>query len=575
MPNSMSSPPLREFPRSFLPNHITLEKLSEIEPLVKDLLARNLDTQIAFSEFFTDYSELVAALSETGSRLYIDMTCQTDNEAASKAYLSFIETIAPSWEQWLQDLHIRIHNSEFKHTLPTDIYGEWEESLARKIALFRPENIPLQTQIALLSKDYQEWMGSLAANWNGEEKTMTQLEKILESPSRLDREKAWKLITSKRLEKAGDFNRLFFEMKTAREKQAHNAGYPNYIEYVFASYDRTDYTADDCATYHEQILKYVVPLYTSILKHRKEKLGIEVLRPWDLNCSATGKDALKPFNGSDELCNKISKAWNNIDPEFAGYFNRMEKEGLLDLENRKGKAPGGYQSSLEEKRVPFIFMNAVGAHKDVMTLFHECGHSWHEFLARNLSLCEVRHAPMEFCEVASMSMERAGLGQLELFYTSEDAARALASEEEEVIRLLIWVAVVDQFQSKIYSTPKLTTDMLGQIWRDLYQKYFPAVDWSGFEKELTHAWHKQLHIFEYPFYYIEYGIAQIGALQWENAYKQNPTKALAKYKEALSLGGTKGLRNLFKAANLEFSLNPGIIEPLAQQCYEKWQKGNI
>jgi len=560
-----------EFGRSFLPPDLQITHIDLLKPYATQLLAQPLTSLKELQTFLEKYAEMVSVVSETGSRLYIDMTCYTQNEEYSESYLNFIENISPLWEEWLQELHKKIDQCPFKKELDPALHGEWLLGLSRKIALFRQENIDLQTQIALCSKKYQELMGSLTALWEDEEKTLSQLEKILESPNRAHRERAWRLITQTRLSKATELNTLFLEMKVLREKTAHNAGYENYIPYIFALYDRTDYSPADCQSYHNQILKTVVPLYTSIQEKRKEALGIPHLKPWDLACSTQGLEALKPFNDDQELCRKIGQSWEEMNPEFADFFKIMQQKGLLDLANRKGKAPGGYQSGLEEQRLPFIFMNAVGSHKDLMTLFHECGHSWHEFYTRNLNLSETRHAPMEFCEVASMSMERAGLQYLEAFYSKSDQARAIAQEEEEVLRLLIWVALVDNFQMEIYTLPQPSTQDIQNTWCKLYKTYFPFVNWEGLDEELKNAWHKQLHIFEYPFYYIEYGIAQLGALQWQNQFLQNPSEALHRYRNALALGGTQSLRKLFAAAGLKFSLDENVVEPLAQACFRRWQ----
>ncbi len=357
-------------------------------------------------------------------------------------------------------------------------------------------------------------------------------------------------------------------MLELRRKIAANLGL-NYVDYAFKSNMR-DYTPADCIRFHGAVEKAVMPAYREALEARRKALGLDRLRPWDLNCDPQGRPPLKPFQGADELMDKVHHIFKQLDPELASMFGVLRENGLMDLENRVGKAPGGYQSSLTEVRLPFIFMNAVGVNEDVFTLLHESGHSFHYLLARDQAVSFNRHAPMEFSEVASMAMERLGARFLSEFYGPEEIKRAIRTEDEEVFRLLPWVATIDAFQHWIYTTTH-TPEQRRDYWLELDARFGPNVDWSGLEEFRGHAWHRQLHLFEYPFYYIEYGIAQLGALQvWSRSLK-DPVEALRLYKQGLSQGGTQGLAGLFEAAGLRFDMGEDAIRPLIEEVHREWR----
>lgn len=567
--------PSKGYTRKFLAAEASLRDPLVLESYIEKLLSMELASENDLVQFLEKYNELVSAISEESARLYIDMTCQTDDEEKSKAYIQYIETIQPKWEKWQKDLHKKVHACPFKQKLDPSLYTVWLKSIDTQIRLFREANIPIQTKISLLSQKYQETIGGLSAEWEGVETTLSRIEKNLEETNRDTREKAWRTIANKRLEKAEELNNLFFEMMELRLQIAKNSGFDNYLDYTFTIMERTDYTPAECVAYHQTVKQYVVPLYQKILEHKKKKLGLDHLRPWDLNCDSSRRAPLKPFQTTEDFMQKCSQVFAKISPEFQDFFLQMKNQNLLDLENRKGKAPGGYQCGLDEIHMPFIFMNAVGSHKDIMTLFHEGGHSFHEFYTSKLPFSEVRHAPMEFCEVASMSMEQFALNYLSDFYTSEEQKRAQASEKEEELRLLIWVAIVDSFQHFLYTEKNLTPQKLIEHWTLLNKTYFPALDYSGLDKELGHSWHRQLHIFEYPFYYIEYGIAQLGALQFGKKYLEDPTQALDLYKKALKLGGTASLKKLFQTGELQFSLEPELIKKLSFHVYEDWERLSV
>lgn len=361
---------------------------------------------------------------------------------------------------------------------------------------------------------------------------------------------------------ASQLDEIFSKLVKNRHQRAINAGFKNFRDYQHASYNRFDYTPDDCFIFHDTVEHLVVPLLKKLRDERAEKLSLPVLRPWDLAVDADGEQPLRPFTKASELIDACQNIFASLDKDLAAQFKTMNDLDLLDLENRKGKAPGGYQSTLDEVRLPFIFMNASGTNQDLFTLLHEAGHAFHAFASRGEPWVAYRHAPMEFCEVASMSMELMGMDYLGKAYNDpQEEKRAKRDILEDILVKLPWIAAIDAFQHWIYLNPEHTAEERALQFSQLMKRFNPGIDWSAHEESLGRQWQKQLHLFEVPFYYIEYGIAQLGALQLWLKYKKNPLNALAAYKKGLSLGGARPLHELFEAAEIHFDFTEKTIVP--------------
>ncbi len=563
--------PSPEFPRSYIAADADLSKWDEIKTYLDELNRRFLPDRESLLLWIRDYAELGDVVNEEGSRLYIGMTCFTQDEGKQKAYLDFVETVEPAMAPVIDELNKKAIAHPDAAGLPAAEYGKWLEALNVSVELFTDSNIPLWTEISKLSQIYQKICGDMTVEWDGETKTLSQLSPFLQASDRSLREKAWMKMAERRSKDKQRLDDLFDELFVLRNQVARNLGLPDFAAYSFKANHRTDYSSQDCFQFHASVEKSVVPTFRRSLDYRKEKLGLSVLRPWDLGCDPLGRPPLKPFQEASRLVEGVGKIFARMDPELSGFYKTMTDKSLMDLENRIGKAPGGYQCSLNEVRLPFIFMNAVGMNEDVFTLLHESGHAFHLFYTRGMSLGFNRSAPMEFSEVASMAMERLGSRYLDEFYTPEERRRAVQTEDEEVFRLLPWVATVDAFQHWLYAHPGHTQAERKAVWLGLDRRFGSNLDWSGLEEFRANSWHRQLHIFEVPFYYIEYGIAQLGALQvWLKALKDEKG-ALADYKRGLSLGGTRGLRELFEGGGLKFDMREEAIRPLVEKVREEWE----
>lgn len=566
----MSLLPFKELPvtkpRKFVPEKIDLGDWEQISPLYDRLEARiqSIRSVGELEQWLLDWGELNAALDEEGSKRYIAMTCHTDNSEAEKAYLSFVENVEPAIKPRQFKLEQLYLGHPQRGALPKGRYEVFDKHTAVHVELFREENVPLETEEAKLSQQYQKLSGSLTVNFRGEEKTLVQMGRYLEEPDRALREEAWKLVAERRLKEAENFEDNFEKLLALREQIAKNAGFSNYRDYAFRARGRFDYTPEECYAFHDAIANEVVPVLKGLQAERRKLLGLPALRPWDLAVDPRNLPPLRPFEKVETMVERTQKIFDQLDPSLSRDFKLMDDLSLLDLANRKGKAPGGYQSTLSESRLPFIFMNAVGVQRDVETILHEAGHAFHALATRNEDFYPYRHAPIEFCEVASMSMELLGNEYIENFYGTDDSRRARRDHLEGVIEVFPWIATVDAFQHWIYTHPGHTRVERSAAWLGLMDRFGGEVDWSGFEMARANLWHRQLHIFIHPFYYIEYGIAQLGALQvWANS-KNNKREALSKYQNALALGGSRPLPELFSAAGCKFDFSRGAVKPLME-----------
>lgn len=549
--------------RHFVPNDFDFYSAEKLVTLFEKLHDRPVESSEQLEQWILDRSELDAALDQAGSVLYIRMTCQTDNPDYAAAYTHFIEKVVPAVKPLEDQLNQKYLALRQQYPLDKKRFEVYDRSIKNDVELFRKENVALQTEVQLLSQEYQTICGAMTVQFQGEERTLPQMSKFLQETDRNLREAAWRATAERRIKERDKLNGLFDKMLKVRHNIALNAGCRNFCEYQFRAYRRFDYTPADCKNYHATVEKIVVPISQKILARRAAQMGLSRLRPWDNQVDPLGQPPLQPFVEVSELVKGVEKIFAAINPELGGQFKDMASHGLLDLASRKGKAPGGYQNTLSEARKPFIFMNAVGVDDDVRTLLHEGGHAFHALACAADPVYPYRHAPMEFCEVASMSMELLANDFLGEFYAPEERIRSIYGHLEDVVQLLAWVATVDAFQHWIYEFPGHTAQEREAQWVKIYERFGGRfLDWSGLEHFEQTLWHRQLHVFEVPFYYIEYGIAQLGALQiWLNSRK-DLAKAVEDYRAGLKLGGSRPLPELFKAAGLKFDFSADTIGPL-------------
>lgn len=567
----MSKLPFGELPpyrkRTFVPPAVDWDDQQAVARLF-DLLEEKLaacQSPEDLQRWLLEESELTAALSEERTRRYIAMTTHTEDSDAEAEYLRFVENIQPISRERGFRLAKLYTEHPLRPELPRDRYFVLDRETETQVRLFRQENIPLQTEETRLGQQYQKLSGSLTVEFQGREQTLVQMAKYLEEPDRELRREAWELTARRRLQEADEFESIFDRLLEIRNTIARNAGFESYVEYAFLDRGRFDYTPGDCLDFHEAIEQEVLPLARELQERRRKEMGLESLRPWDLAADPKGRPPLRPFQDAQELEEKAERVLSRLDAGLGREFRTMRELRLLDLDNRKGKAPGGYQSTLSEARLPFIFMNAVGLQRDVETILHEAGHAFHALATREEDLHPYRHAPLEFAEVASMSMELLGSAFLEEFYPSpEEAARARRAHLEGIVTFFPWMAVVDAFQHWIYTHPEHRREERAEAFDALMVRFGGDVDWRGFEEVRRQTWHRQLHIFLSPFYYVEYGIAQLGALQvWRN-WKRQGREALEAYRRALALGGSRPLPELFRAAGAEFRFDAPTIRPLME-----------
>jgi oligoendopeptidase F len=552
--------------RTFLPADFVPDDWSKIEPYVNKLRERNPSSADDLEAWLLDLSELSSVIDEYGSRRYIDRSCFTNNEPIKTAYLHFVEEIEPKLKPAMTALQKQFLDSPHASELDEPKYEILRKHWAADVELFREENVALETQVTKIVTKYDEVSGEMTVEFDGREYTMQQMARFQEETDRDVRERAWRAATDRRLRDRQVMDDLFDEVLPLRQRIAENAGFDNFRDYQFKRLKRFDYTPSDCDAYAAAVEKHAVPLIRDLDAERKQALGVDRLRPWDLSVDPKGRDPLRPFDEDniDQFVETTRKVFEKMSPALAAEFDELRQAGNLDLASRPGKQPGGYQCNLEETKVPFIFMNAAGLQRDVETLLHEGGHAFHTLAIRDEPLTFVKHAPMEFCEVASMSMELLALPHVGMYFDDPDAADRARRHQLEGISVLAWIATIDQFQHWLYTNPGHSRDDRTGKWNELLGRFHHDLDWSGIEDARDAMWQRQLHLFHVPFYYIEYGIAQLGALQIYNNAKQDVAKAIDAYRRGLALGGTRPLPELFEAADIKFDFGDDTIGPLVQ-----------
>lgn len=570
----MLSANIQKLPRNYLPTDFIVTTWELLEPYFKEMANRTISSKSELEQWLQDVSELEAAVSEDACWRQIKMTCDTTNKELEDAFTFFCMEIQPKLQPYADKLNRKLIDCAFTKELNAEKYFTYLRSVKKSIELFREANIPIQAELSVMQQQYGAIAGKMTIEVNGKEYTIQQSAKFLESHNRNLREEVYVKIQKRRLEDTETLHNLFSQLVEKRHQIALNAGFENYRDYKFVEMGRFDYSKEDCYAFHEAVKLHVVPLVKKIYESKKAKLQLETLKPWDTEAEPEGIKPLQPFETGKELAEKTKKCFNKLNPFFADCLQKMEELGHLDLESRKGKAPGGYNCPLAESGAPFIFMNAAGQMSDVTTMVHEGGHAIHSFLSHNLELTAFKEYPTEIAEVASMAMELFSMNHWQSFFDNEDdLKRAKEHQLERTISIFPWIAMIDKFQHWVYENPKHSIEERTSTWLSLVKEFGTGViDYSGIEHFLAISWQKQLHLFEVPFYYIEYGIAQLGAIGLWMQYQNNPQQALNNYIQALQLGGTKTLPELYAAAGLKFDFSPLHIKTLMDFVNNEMEK---
>jgi oligoendopeptidase F len=555
---------IQKTPRHFIPADFTVTNWEALQPFFDNLEQRQINTLTDLEQWLKDSSELEAVISEDACWRQIKMTCDTTDKALEEAFTYFCMDIQPHIQPYADRLNRKLLASPFLAELDQEKFYTYIRSVKKNIELYRAENIPLQAELSVMQQQYGAISGKMTVEVNGQEYTLQQASKFLESHDRSLREAVYRKIQDRRQVDKDQLHELYSTLIAKRHQVALNAGFANYRDYKFAELGRFDYTAADCFQFHEAVKLHVLPLIEKIYQRKKAKLGLDTLKPWDTEAEPEGIQPLKPFTNGKELYEKTVQCFEQLNPFFANCLRKMDELKHFDLESRKGKAPGGYNCPLAESGAPFIFMNAAGQMSDVTTMVHEGGHAIHSFLSHPLELSAFKEYPMEIAEVASMAMELFSMHHWESFFdNADDLKRAKEHQLERTITIFPWIAIIDKFQHWVYENPTHTIQERTDKWMEILTEFSTSsIDFTGLDMYRQTAWQRQLHLFEVPFYYIEYGIAQLGAIGMWMQYQHNPQAAIQNYINALSLGGTKTLPALYEAAGLKFDLSPNHIKTL-------------
>ncbi|MCK6638776.1 MAG: M3 family oligoendopeptidase [Bacteroidia bacterium] len=558
----------------FVPTDLDFSKPESVTDLFRELEQRPLSSSSEFIEWLRDYSELESVLHEELAWRYIRSSCNTADTAAEAAYDFFVSEIEPLTAPWFQKLNKRLISSPFVDALNPEEYFVFLRGVRNDIALYREENIPLFTKIDQLSQQFGKIAGAQTIDFRGKELTMPQAAAKFKSTDENERREVFEKIAARRMQDRSALDKLFTELAEVRNEVALNCGYGNFRDYSFAAMGRFDYTKEDCFRFHEAVEEHVLPVIEELNSERAQQLGKLKLRPYDKDVDPLGRPPLAPFHGGKELLNKTLKVFGRLYPDWKSRIALMNEMGHFDLDSRKNKAPGGYNYSLPISGAPFIFMNAADSHGDLITMVHEAGHAFHSFRMNDLTLYSMKNPPSEVCELASMSMELITMDAWDEFYpNAEDAKRSQRDQLEKVVSGLAWIATIDAFQHWLYENHGHTIEQREEAWLRISSRFeSKLIDWSGYEEYRNCAWQKQLHIFEVPFYYIEYGIAQLGAIAVWREYRKNATQSITAYEDALSLGYKVPISKIFEAAGVKFDFSAAYVKELMQFLKDELHK---
>lgn len=570
--------PIEQIKRNFLPEDFKVTTWEALQPYFENLEQRGINNINELTHWLTDISELEAVISEDASWRQINMTRDTENKDYEAAFTYFCMEIEPKMKPYFFELNKKLLASPYTEQLDKNIYFPYLRSVKNAVDIYREENVALQAELSILAQQYGVLSSKMSIEVDGKEYTLQQAARFLQNPDRQVREQVFTKISSRRLQDREALDELYNKLLKLRHQVAVNAGFDNYRDYKFRELGRFDYTPDDCFAFHSAVREYIMPLQAMLIKHRQKRLGVDKMRPWDADAEPVGTQPLHPFQTGSELTDKAVEVFHQLNPYFSGCLQTMQHMHRLDLESRKGKAPGGYNCPLAETGVPFIFMNAAGTMGDVITMMHEGGHAVHSFLSHPLKLSAFKEYPMEMAELASMSMELFTMEHWNIFFKNPDELkRAKLEEMERAISVLPWIATIDKYQHWIYTHPGHSNDERKAAWLEILNEFSTGLtDWSGFEEYRSYSWQRQLHLYEVPFYYIEYGIAQLGAIAMWRQYRGNKEQALGNYMDALSLGYTKTLKELYATAGIKFDFSPAYVKELgafAKSALEELMNG--
>lgn len=552
--------------RIFVAENLNIESYQDVAPYFEELLQEEITSAEQFNNWLKKSSELEAVLEEDMAWRYIKMTINTADETAAKRYEVFVNEINPPLTEKTNELNKKLYECTYKNELKDEASIIYLKKIESAIEIYRDENIDLFSKTQNLAQEYSKVIGSQLINYEGKDLTSPQAAKFLRDPDRAVRKEVYDLLFERKNQDNEILESIFDQLVELRHRIAINAGFKNFRDYKFKEMNRFDYSVKDCFDFHDAIEKNIVPLYKKIQEEKLKKFGFEKFRPYDLSADPEGKAPLKPFETGEELTEKTIAVFSEMDTYFSDCIQTMKEMGHLDLESKKGKAPGGYNYPLYEIGIPFIFMNAAGSDRDVITMVHEGGHAIHSFLTKDLELTAYKSFPSEVAELASMSMELISMKYWNHFYSkADDLVRAKKEHLESILQVLPWIATIDAFQHWIYENPKHTRQERISKWREISTRFGTGLtDFEGYEIARDYSWHKQLHLFEVPFYYIEYGFAQLGALAvWNNSLTDEKT-AIEQYKSGLSLGYTKDIKAIYKAAGISFDFSAENIKKLSE-----------
>lgn len=556
--------PLEKRQLKLFPQDIKIDTWNDLKPYADILSGYEPSSVEDYGRWIENWFEFGLVVAEEYHWRYIRQSQNTADPDAKKRYNEYFSGIENQVTLLNNQLEKKALSSPYLYQFEAKGFDIIKRAWQSNNDLFVESNVELQSQSDIKANEYNAIRGPMVVILDNEALTLQQAATRLEWPQREKREEAWLATRNKMYESKDAFDAVMDSLIKIRHQIALNAGFENYRDYMFKKLQRFDYGTKEAFDYHEAVEKKVVPLLTKIYTKQKETLGLDKLRPWDTDCDPYNRQEIKAFDNTDEFIEKMEQSAHAIDPDFGRTISDMKKNNMFDVDSRPNKTSGAYNASMPISRTSFMSGNFTGVVHDLVTGVHEGGHAWHAYLMMDLSLTGNEGVPMEMAELASMSMELISHDQWHRFMPDEEECnRAKLKHYQDILYVMVLVAKMDSFQHALYENPAMTPAQRHEAFKKVEERYDTGcIDYSGLEHLRNAYWHNQRHLFGMPFYMLEYGFAQTGALGINKNYDENPDLALQQYKKALSSGYQIILPELYKTAGVEFDFGVNKLDEL-------------
>lgn len=529
--------------------------IERIEP------AEQSESPDGWLSLFADWNALKSYIGAEGNRISFALTKNMNDSNAEEADRYYRESVTPVSDDGSSRLVNALIGSKHKAAIAERYGGHLIRVLQTTVEPLAPVNNELRVKASDLVNRYDKAVAAGEVTVNGESVTLAVARNLQSSQDPNIRREAFEAYRNWFLQHRDELGGLYDELAKLRDQMGRNVGHANFIPLGYLGMGRTDYGPAEAAEFRANVRRYAVPLQQKIHRKHAQRLGSETLRPWDVGYdpSLTLPTGIAPVNGQ---LDKAQRIFDALSPQLAQHFSRMRNEGLIDLENRKGKQAGAYCTSFSDEGRVAIFCNSTGDQEDVGTLMHEMGHAFQGWESQEIEAVDLQWPTSDACEIHSMGMEYLSMRHMNEFFSNEHAEKFRRNRWREAVELICYICIVDEFQHWVYENANATLDERDQAWDRIWDIYKPGLDFSGVEDYKHARWYAQGHLFHMPFYYIDYAIAETGAMQLALIDANDREQSLDIYLNLCRIGGTMSVLNIFSNAGLRSPFDPAVMRDL-------------